>query len=152
MGRFQLILALFQATPNQYPRFGRENENYPYGQFSAKTSQSENTNMHEIFTFWLYFFKRTKEKNISHLHPIFYEGLLSFNLHVCMLQVHVHCSTNTKYGRRHSDSSLFISYPANRQIGLLDAEVREYVCKSTQLVTREGESISHIVLSKDKQQ
>ncbi len=37
------------------------------------------------------------------------------------------------------------------QIGLLDAEVREYVCKSTQLVKREEETISHIVLSKDKQ-
>ena len=51
------------------------------------------------------FFKRTNENNITHLHPIFYEGLLSFHLHVCMLQVHVHCSTNTKYGRRHSDFS-----------------------------------------------
>ena len=37
------------------------------------------------------------------------------------------------------------------QIGLLSAEVREYVYKSTQLVNREEETISHIVLSKDKQ-
>ena len=121
-----------------------------------RTVFSENKPVREHKFAWnLYisalFFKTTKEKNISHLHPIFYEGLLSFHLHVCMLQVHVHCSTNTKYGRRHSDSSWFISYPANRRIGLLDAEVREYVCKSTQLVTREEETISHIVLSKDKQ-
>ena len=37
------------------------------------------------------------------------------------------------------------------EIGLLSAEVREYVYKSTQLVNREEETISHIVLSKDKQ-
>jgi hypothetical protein len=37
------------------------------------------------------------------------------------------------------------------QIGLLSAEVREYVYKSTQLVNREKETISHLVLSKDKQ-
>ena len=37
------------------------------------------------------------------------------------------------------------------QIGLLSAEVREYVYKSTQLINREEETISHIVLSKDKQ-
>ncbi len=37
------------------------------------------------------------------------------------------------------------------QIGLLSAEVREYVYKSTHLVNREEETISHKVLSKDKQ-
>ncbi len=37
------------------------------------------------------------------------------------------------------------------QIGLLSAEVTEYVCRSTQLVNREEETISHIVLSKAKQ-
>ena len=38
------------------------------------------------------------------------------------------------------------------QIGLLSAEVREYVYRSTQLVNREEETISHKVLSKAKQQ
>jgi hypothetical protein len=37
------------------------------------------------------------------------------------------------------------------QIGLLSAEVREYVYRSTQLVNREEETISHKVLSKAKQ-
>ncbi len=37
------------------------------------------------------------------------------------------------------------------QIGLLSAEVREYVYRSKQLVNREEETISHKVLSKDKQ-
>jgi hypothetical protein len=47
--------------------------------------------------------------------------------------------------------SFLVSYPVTLQIGLLSAEVREYVYKSTQLVNREEETISHIVLSKDKQ-
>ena len=34
------------------------------------------------------------------------------------------------------------------QIGLLSAEVREYVYRSTQLVNREEETISHKVLSR----
>jgi hypothetical protein len=38
------------------------------------------------------------------------------------------------------------------QIGLLSAEVREYVYRSTQLVKKEEETISHKVLSKAKQQ
>jgi len=50
------------------------------------------------------FFKQLRKK-ISHLHPIFYEGLLSFPMYACMLQAHEHCTTNTKYGRRHSFSS-----------------------------------------------
>ncbi len=37
------------------------------------------------------------------------------------------------------------------QIGLLSAEVREYVYRSTHLVNREEETISHKVLSKAKQ-
>jgi hypothetical protein len=37
------------------------------------------------------------------------------------------------------------------QIGLLSAEVREYVYRSTQLVNREEEMITHKVLSKAKQ-
>ena len=37
------------------------------------------------------------------------------------------------------------------QISLLSAEVREYVYRSTQLVNREEETISHKVLSKAKQ-
>ncbi len=77
------------------------------------------------------------KKNISHLPPIFYEGILSFPIHVSMLQAHVHCTT-----------FLFIHFLfLTLQIGLLSAEVREY----TQLVNREEETISHIVLSKDKQ-
>ncbi len=36
-------------------------------------------------------------------------------------------------------------------IGLLSAEVREYVYRSTQLVNREEETISHKALSKAKQ-
>jgi hypothetical protein len=49
--------------------------------------------MHEIFTFLALFFKITNEKNITHPHPIFYERLLTFPMHVCMLQVTVVCYT-----------------------------------------------------------
>ena len=38
------------------------------------------------------------------------------------------------------------------QIGLLSAEVRKYVYKSTLLVNRKEETISHKVLSEAKQQ
>jgi hypothetical protein len=34
---------------------------------------------------------KINEKNITHLHPIFYDGLLTFPMHVCMLQVIVVC-------------------------------------------------------------
>jgi hypothetical protein len=66
--------------------------------------------MHEIFTFRLYFFKRMNEKNISHLKPIFYEGLLSFLMHVCMLQAHVQYIVQQILNRTSSLNFLLIHF------------------------------------------
>ncbi len=71
----------------------------PTGSFQQKlASQRTQIFMKSLHLGFIFF--TIKEKN-GHLHPIFYEGLLSFPMYVCMLQAHEHCTTNTKYGPRH---------------------------------------------------
>jgi hypothetical protein len=79
------------------------------------------------------FFKITNEKNITHLHPIFFEGLLTFPMHVCMLQVIVVCYTMGGGGARGVQNNV------NRQLTGRRIAPAEYFGHCSYIVVVSGE-------------